>query len=413
MRETNNSTYALLPLLVILIFAVFSCGPKNPSTDIEISTFSETDLEPKDRAYYHFTVSRLHFLNKNFGESLRELEITESYDPDSAFIKYNLALMYISSGRLSEALDKLEKSIELDPNFAPSFTILGKVYASSQDKDHKEKSVKILKRAIDLNPDDVESLLFLGIIETEAGNFDSAEKHFKKIIELYPENERGFFFLARLYYEKGDLINAERLYNESLKLNPSFISALIELALVYERQGRFEESENIYKSIITLYPETLNTYVRYGNFLFRISRKADAKEQFEKAENLDYRNPDLKLRLGLLYIEDGDFEKAIEEFQLILLGNPNDQRAKYYLALSYIETEKYEEGLTLLNAIGSEAEFYEASLVQKAYIYEKKGDLNESLRMMEKVYRNQPNNELIVNYLGSVYRKLNQDQDAI
>jgi len=218
----NKLTYALLPLLGILIFTIFSCGPKNPSSDIEISTFSNADLEPRDRSYYHFTLSRVHFLNRNFGQSLRELEITESYDPDSAYIKYNLALLYISSGRLNEALDKLEKSIEINPNFAPSFTLLGKVYASSQDKDHKEKSVKILKRAVDLNPDDAESLLFLGIIETEAGNYSSAEKHFKKITELYPENERGFFFLARLYYEKGDLGSAERPYNESLKLNPNF-----------------------------------------------------------------------------------------------------------------------------------------------------------------------------------------------
>ncbi|MEK6224456.1 MAG: tetratricopeptide repeat protein, partial [Thermodesulfobacteriales bacterium] len=206
---------------------------------------------------------------------------------------------------------------------------------------------------------------------------------------------------------------AEQLYNESLRLNPGFISALIELALVYEKQGRYEESENIYKSIITLYPGTFDTYVRYGNFLFRLNRKDDARQQFEKAENLDFQNPDLKLRLGLLYIEDGDFEKAIEEFQLILLSNPNDQRAKYYLALSYIEIDNYPQALNILDSISSDAEFYGESRVQKAFIYEKQGDINRSLEMMEQVYSSEPNNEVIVNYLGSVYQKLNRDQDAI
>ena len=404
-RGRKNIQIISFVLAATMLIGITACGPKNPPTEIDASTFSEEDQDPRNQAYYHFTVSRLLLLEKKFNESLTELEIAESYDTESAYIKYNLALIYISSGRVSEALDKLEKSIELNPNFAPSFTLLGKVYASSKDEEQRKKSVRILKRAVELNPGDAESLLFLGIIETEAGNYNAAEKHFKKITELYPDNERGFFFLARLYYEKGDFDNAEELYNKSLKLNPSFISALIELALVYEQQGRYEESENIYKSIISLYPNTLDTYVRYGNFLFRVNRKEDAREQFEKAESLDYQNPDLKLRLGLLYIEDKEFEKAIEEFRLMLVGNPNDEKAKYYLALSYIEIGNYQEALNLLDTISTDAEFYSESRVQKAFILEKKGDMDGSLKLIEQIHADDPNNEVVVNYLGRIYRK--------
>ena len=172
--RTIKFNFILFVLIGMMFLTLSACGPKNPPTDIEADTFSENNLEPKDQAYYHFTVSRLHLLNKNFSGSVTELEIAESYDPDSAYIKYNLALMYISSGRVNEALDKLERSIELNPDFGPSFTLLGKIYASSQDAEHKKKSVKVLKRAVELNPGDAESLLFLGIIETEAGNYGSA-----------------------------------------------------------------------------------------------------------------------------------------------------------------------------------------------------------------------------------------------
>ncbi|MEM7008025.1 MAG: tetratricopeptide repeat protein [Thermodesulfobacteriota bacterium] len=414
--RTIRKTHSHLSFFLVLAFLVLGmagCGTKKPATEIDADTFSDSSLEPKSKSYYHFTVSRMLLLDRKFPESLSQLEIAETYDDNSAYLKYNLALMYISSGRIDDALEKLEKSIEIDPNHSQSFTLLGKIYASSKDSEQREKSIKILKRAVELNPRDAESLLFLGIIETEAGNYNSAEKHFKKITELYPDNERGFFFLARLYYEKGDFDKAEELYNESLQLNPSFVMALIELALVYEKQGRYEESENIYKSIISLYPNTLDTYVRYGNFLFRVNRKEDAQEQFEKAENLDYRNPDLKLRLGLLYIENREFDKAIEEFQLILLGNPNDEKAKYYLALSYIEVGNYTEALKLLETIDSDSELYNEIQVQKAFILEKQDDLEGSLKLMEKVYQNDPNNEIVVNYLGRTYRNLDRDQDAV
>ncbi len=157
----------------------------------------------------------------------------------------------------------------------------------------------------------------------------------------------------------------------------------------------------------------MDTYVRYGNFLFRVNRKEDAKEQFEKAESLDYQNPDLKLRLGLLYIEDKEFDKAIEEFQLILVGNPNNQKAKYYLALSYIEVGNYQEALNLLDTITPDMEFYNESRVQKAFILEKKGDLEGARKLVEKIYTDDPNNEIVVNYLGRVYRNLNREQDTI
>ena len=100
MNRINTTKYLLIAVFGIFIIAANSCAPKNPSADIQADTFTEQDQEPRDMAYYHFTVSRVHFLNKRFNESLTEMEVAESYDPDSAYIKYNLALMYIASGRL-------------------------------------------------------------------------------------------------------------------------------------------------------------------------------------------------------------------------------------------------------------------------------------------------------------------------
>ena len=94
-RRTKKTSYVLFAIFGIMIIALSSCGHKNPSTEIEANTFSENSLEPKDRAYYHFTLSRYHLLNQRFADSLTELEITETYDPNSAYVKYNLALLYI------------------------------------------------------------------------------------------------------------------------------------------------------------------------------------------------------------------------------------------------------------------------------------------------------------------------------
>jgi tetratricopeptide (TPR) repeat protein len=128
---------------------------------------------------------------------------------------------------------------------------------------------------------------------------------------------------------------------------------------------------------------------------------------------MDVENPDLKLRLGLLYIEGGEYDKAMEEFRLILAGNPGDDRAKYYLAVCYIETGQYDTAISMLDTIPQYSEFYDESLVQKAYIFEKRNMLPRSLALMEDVYSREPNNEVIVNYLGNVYRKSGRNEDAV
>src|SRR3990170_2817297 len=353
--------YLLKMLLVIfLLIQTYSCANKSIENQVKVDTSKKAEPQSeKYEAYYHFSLSRLNFLRGNFEEAIREIETAEKYDPNSAYIKYNIAVIYMSVNRYTEALYKLEESVRVNPGFAPSHTLLGKIYASSEDPEKKKRGVKELKMAIELDPNDSEAHLFLGIIETESKEYDKAEISFKRVIELIPDDERGYYFLGRL--------------------NPVYPSALLDLAIIYEKQGKLDESENIYKELVTLFPSSFDAYVRYGNFLFRINRLSEAAIQFKKAQQLDYQNPDLKLRLGLLYLEKEEYEKAIEEFQLILFGSPEDERAKYYLALCYTQI----------------------------------GRSDESLKMIKEALKHDPDNEQIVNYLGALYRKLNRNEEGI
>lgn len=411
-------TLRIVIVSFVLLLDLLSCGQKTIlTTDLAASSIEdnpESNTKSKHKAYYHFILSKYHLLKRKFSNTLQQLVIAEKYDPKSAYLKHQLALLYISAGRIKEAIDKLEQSVELDPKFAPSFTTLGKIYAVSHNAEYRRKSVEILKQATQINSDDPEAYLSLGIIQIESGKYSEAEENFRKVIEIRPDNERGYYFIARLFYEKEDFLGAENYYAKSLEINPSFASALIELALVYEKQGRIEMSRDTYKKVINLLPHSLESYVSYGNFLFRIGRMVEAKEQFEKAESLSgYQNLDLKFRLGFLYIENKEFRKAIEEFRLILSSNPNNERATYYLALSHIEIGEYDQALRILDSINPDSEFYSESLVQKAFTHEKKKNLVKSLQFAKQAYGHQPNNRIIVNYLGSVYRRLDRSREAI
>ncbi len=192
-ERTGNKLLTAALALFLPLAALTACAPKSAKTIDPMNPEAPFVSEEPSRndAYYHFALSRMLYLDGRNADSLRELEYAEIADPKSAYLKYNLALMYISEGRMTDALTKLEESIEVGPDFAPSYTLLGRVYASSQDPALKEKSDSILNKAVELDPTDAESLLFLAIMDTEAGNLDAAEAKFEKITQLYPDSEKG------------------------------------------------------------------------------------------------------------------------------------------------------------------------------------------------------------------------------
>jgi tetratricopeptide (TPR) repeat protein len=404
--------------LIFLLLIICSCANrgvqlKTAETSGHENVEEAEPLPSKYDAYYHFSLSMLHKERKDILSALRELELAEGYDPNSALIKYNLAMMYLSLNRLDKSIEKLTEALDLNPNYVPARALLGKIYASSNDPKKKREGIRELEKSIKLGSDDIDIYIFLGNVYTENKEYDKAEKILTKVTELAPHDERGYYFLGRLYLEKGELEESVTYYKKALEQNPAYPLALVDIARVYEKLGRPVESEKIYKDLISFYPLSLESYIRYGNFLFTVNRIEDAQVQFKKAEKLDSQNPDVKLRLGLLYLEEKDYDKAIEEFNIVLIGNPDDERVKYYLAHCYTETGRFDEALNLLKDIGSDSSFYDDALVQKAYIYEKRGQLEDALKIMQETTERLPDNEILINYLGGLYRKLNRDNEAI
>ena len=49
-------------------------------------------------------------------------------------------------------------------------------------------------------------------------------------------------------------------------------------------------------------------------------------------------NLEIHINLGILYFEDKQYERAIEEFRIVLESRPDNTVIRYYLALSLGET---------------------------------------------------------------------------
>ena len=410
-------SYNLSYLLLLIFILTTSCATKGVQVD-EVKAKNkkeeQVDLSVSNyTAYYHYSLSKLHFFRRDFRSALSEARIAEQIDTKSAPLKYNLAIVLMTLNRFTEALIMLEESIKLNPDYEPAHKILGRIYASSTDPKKRKEALDKLNKSAKYDPKDSETYMFLGIVQSEQNNYEEAISNFKKFIQISPRDERGYYFLGRIYFQTDRLQKAEENFRRAVDLNPDYVSALIDLALIYEKRGILAESEGLYKLLVSKFPNNIDVFMRYGNFLYRTNRKSDASKQYETAGKLDSDNTNLKLRLVLLYIDNKNYDKAIQDLKLILLGDPENEKAKYYLALSYIETDNFEQALDLLDSISTDSKLYNDVLIQKSYLYEKKGEVAKSIVIIEEAYKSDTENEPIVNYLGSLYRKNKEYDKAI
>jgi len=368
------NTAPLIKSIFIFLFIV-SCAQKGEINSSGVGIYQE-DFIPKVSgsydSYYNFTLSRMHLYNKDLYKSIEYMELAEAADPESAYIKYNLAQLYISGNLSDDAKTKLKEVIEIDDENVEAYKLLGRLLSTSSSDSDKKEAGRYLKKAVEIDPENSDSYFLLALHYLQIGEKEKAKQLLNQSIKLRPNDEDAYFFLGELLKEEENLESALVLYTELLNLDPKNLATLLTLASVEEKLFNYKKAEQYYMQLLEYHPNNSMSYEQYGNFLYRIKRVQEAKKQFLNAEILDLNNQEIKFKLGLIYLESKESKKAIEKFDYILSADSKNETALYYKALSLIEDENYPDAENILNSISSSPKFFDRSIIQKAYILEKK-----------------------------------------
>jgi tetratricopeptide (TPR) repeat protein len=150
-------------------------------------------------------------------EAERRLERAAALAPDLPVSYYNLAQVYLDSGRDDEAIRWLERSIERDRRFRPAYYSLGYIYNRRGDYEQAEPvlvaGLDRIENPTELQADqkraDYELLANLGWAYFGQGRMLRAREAFEDAVALEAELGQGerlpfpHYFLARIYCQPG------------------------------------------------------------------------------------------------------------------------------------------------------------------------------------------------------------------
>ncbi len=142
-------------------------------------------------------------------------------------------------------------------------------------------AVRLYRRGLELEPDNVELLNALGFSLFQQGKSQEAVVEFEKALALDPKHAKSHNNMALASIDLGELELAEAHYRESLAVQPQ-PAIYNDLGVVLERMGLQDDADQAYRKAIALDPALASAHYNLGSSLARRGKYAEAESHLRK-----------------------------------------------------------------------------------------------------------------------------------
>ncbi|HID70637.1 MAG TPA: tetratricopeptide repeat protein [Desulfobacterales bacterium] len=136
--------------------------------------------------------------------------------PDNAQIYFEYGLLLEQDGAQKQAIARMEKVLQLEPDHAEALNYLG--YTWADNNINLEKALEYVQRSMRLKPDNGYIQDSLGWVYFRMGKLDQAVQEILKALKLEPSDPHIYEHLGDIYLEQGNSEKAVQAYKKSRKL---------------------------------------------------------------------------------------------------------------------------------------------------------------------------------------------------
>jgi adenylate cyclase len=129
-------------------------------------------LNPNNATAHHWFALQLAQQGRT-EEALKEIAIAQKHDPLSPIIRAAKAKIFLMGRRFADAIAQCRKALELEPNFAPAYSVLAQAFAFQKQF---SEAIEAAKRYADLSGGGDQERLELAYVEALAGKKTEAQQ---------------------------------------------------------------------------------------------------------------------------------------------------------------------------------------------------------------------------------------------
>lgn len=389
-------------------------------------------------------------LAKETVKAIDQLKRCAGHDKKNGMYDYYIGKIYLDVGQIPKAMDSFRLAYKKQPTLSSAVSALGILL---EEREKHEEAIKIYSTYLSHEPND--SAILTRIVQALflKERFAEVIPYAEKLSDLEPENLNLKVKLGILYTDAKKYSEAISVFKDLLAAAPQSDKILYYLGAIHQETKEYQLSIEYFNQIPVSSGLYTDSSVQMANMLsslaqneFHTKAKTTWKEQFLKfTSNKLSEFPDMRVEFSVVkagYFEGvGHYKEAMETMMVIQDEKNFSTQHKYYLANLYEKMQKYAESTALVMGIiekepknahawnflgysllvrGEEMEkAYEYIQIalkinpEDGYIrdslgwyYYKKGNINKALAELNLAFKKVPDDVEILKHLAIIHKEL-------
>jgi tetratricopeptide (TPR) repeat protein len=270
-------------------------------------------------------LSRLYMLLNKPDKAENQLQELVSVDPKNLSYRAGLAAFYRQTKQLDKAENILRELVKEDPKDAQRHYLLAEFLANERGREQGEKQ---LLTSIEAFPKMHDLRFSLAALYEQTNERDKAAEQYRVIIKASDTEPSGLSArvrLANLLLQQGRSTDeAEKLIDEVLKQNPKDNDALLVKGKISIAKGRGADAITALRSLLKDQPNSLEALILLGNAHLLNKEHELARENFQKAVELNPANPRAHIAFAQLLASRNDYNGALKSLDAAIKLAPNE-----------------------------------------------------------------------------------------
>lgn len=244
---------------------------------------------------------------------------------------------------------------------------------------------------------------------------------FEKALAMDPNRTDSLLWLGNIYRSEGNYAEAIRLHQHAHRIDDRNIEVLLELARDLEDAKRYEDSLESLQKILMIEPDNLTALIRKRDLLLRLEKWSDGLElqhRLLKAKLPDpERRAEANLLVGCMYevgrqlLERGHPDKARRYFRGAIKKDRGFLPAYIGLGEILIREAKTKQAVEILKKVYAKTKSI-IILHRLEELYLELGEPSEIIRVYQEALQQDPHNPALQFYLGKLYYRLEMVDEA-
>ncbi|HEY8270171.1 MAG TPA: tetratricopeptide repeat protein [Pseudobdellovibrionaceae bacterium] len=187
------------------------------------------------------------------------------------------------------------------------------------------------------------------------GNYKLSEPILQQMLLQNTRNPEVYQMLATIYYDKGQFSKAIKTFKRALEIDPTYTDASVGLSIILNDLGKYDEGKQVFveaqdqlekkngKNDPFIDEKLSAKHEEIADLYFQYKRYNEALDQLLKAKKLSTRKSEISMRIAEVYVQVGQTDRAIKDLRALIREYPHFIPARLKLGVIYYNSNNIAE----------------------------------------------------------------------